>query len=293
MKKIEELEPITNHPFKRVVVLLSNLEKINQLLQKAVDFSQQHQTSLEILYVQEEALFEIPDYFLSESEITHERLDKKRIKAKIQEHLLALGVQEKYAILIYENDTVNQLLYTFKEQKETLFITAYHQELNEKLIEKTPYSFWIIKKSVPQYKMIALPLDFSENGKKALQITQHLFSKNAITIVHDYRYLLDAVEIQVDYLNLIPILSPDTIAFNERLKEKQKEKFENYKKEFRVKGECIEGKGALDQDLMNYISKRGFDLTILYHQDSELFLSPSLILTLLKEVSTDFFIFNL
>ncbi len=293
MKTIKELEPIRQHPFKRVVVLLSDLENTHQLLQKAVDFSQQQQIILEILYVHEEALFEIPDYFLSENQIAHERLDKKRIKAKIQEQLVALGVQEKYAILIYENDTVNQLLYLFKEQKETLFITSYHQELNQKLIEKTPYSFWIIKKSVPQYKRIVLPLDFSENAKKALQITQQLFTKNVITIVHDYRYLLDAVDIQVDYLNLIPTLSPETIAFNNRLKEKQKEKFEKYKKEFTIKGDCIEGKGALDQDLMSYISKRGFDLTILCHQDSELFLSPSLIITLLKEVSTDFFIFNL
>jgi len=30
----------------------------------------------------------------------------------------------------------------------------------------------------------------------------------------------------------------------------------------------------------------------MYHQDSELFLSPSLILELLKKLQTDFFIFN-
>jgi len=282
-----------HHIFKRVVVLLNDLENIKNLLHKATEFAEEHQSTLEILYVQEEALFDIPDYFLSENKIANERLDKKRIQTKIQEHLSNLGIYEKHAILIYEDDTVDQVLHYAKEQKDILFITTYHEVLSETLLEKTPYSFWIVKNNIHPYQHIAIPLDFTEEGKKVLKSTQHIFPKTDITMIHDYRYLLDSLTIQVDYLNIVPVFTPEIIKFNEVLKKEQKKKFENYKKEFNVKGKCFEGESALDQDLKEYISKRDFNLTVMYHQDTELFLSPSLIVELLKEVSTDFFIFNL
>ncbi len=281
-----------NHIFKRVVVLLNDLENIDNLLKKAFDFSRQHQTSLEILYVQEEALFDIPDYFLSEDKIANERLDKKSVKAKIEEHLVSLGIDDKHAILVYEGDTVDQVIHYAKGQKEMLFITAYHQKLSEQLLEKTAQSFWIVKKNTNHYNHIALPLDCTDSGKKALEISKHIFPLNSMTIIHDYRYLLDTLTVQVDYLNLVPVMTAEVIEFNEKLKKEQKEKFESYQKEFEVKGEFMEADGALDHDLIGYISKKDFDLTIMYHQDSELFLSPSLIVELLKELDTDFFIFN-
>ena len=282
-----------NHFFKRVVVLLNDLENIDNLLKKAKNFSIEHQTTLEILYVQEEALFGIPDYFLSEDKIATERLDKKKIKAKIQEHLSNLGIHDKHAILVYEDDAVDQTRHYAKEQKDMLFITAYHPSLSKKLIEKTPYSFWIVKNDIQSYSNIVLPLDFTKNAKKSLQMSKHIFPQKSITMLHDYRYILDTMSVQVEYLDVTPVLTPDIIEFNETLKKEQKKKFENYKKEFDVQGECIEGEGALDKDLIEYISKRGFDLTVMYHQNAELFLSPTLILELLKELSTDFFIFNL
>jgi len=280
------------HLFKRTVVLLNNFENIDILLKKAIDFSIQHDSTVEILYVQEEALFDTPNYFLSEEQINNEELDKKLVKAKIQEHLHELNIQDKHSILVYEDDTVDQILHYAKEEKNILFITAYHHELSENLIKKTPYSFWIIKNSTEDYNNIAIPLDFSEDGKTIVHASKHIFSQSSITMIHDYRYLLDSLTSQVDYLNVIPIITPDIIEFNEKLKIEQKQKFENYKKEFDLKGVCIEGTGALDEDLIRYISHRDFDLTIMYHQDSELFLSPSLILELLKKLQTDFFIFN-
>jgi predicted transcriptional regulator len=281
------------HIFKRVVVLLSDLKNIDNLLKKASDFSRHHQTGLEILYVQEEALFDIPDYFLSEDKIANECLDKKSVKAKIEEHLLSLGIEDKHAILVYEGDTVDQVLHYAKEQKEILFITAYHEVLSDKLVEKTAQSFWIVKKDIEYYEHIVLPLDCTEQGKQSLEISKHIFPVNRMSIIHDYRYLLDTLTVQVDYLNLVPVVSPEIIEFNEKLKKEQKEKFEDYQKEFGVQGEFMEADGSLDQDLINYISKNNFDLTIMSHQDSEYFLSPSLIVELLKELESDFFIINL
>lgn len=281
-----------SHFFKRVVVLLNDLEKIDNLLKKAFNFSIQHQTTLEILYVQEQELFEIPDYFLSDDTINNERLDKKSVKAKIEEHLLALDIQGDHAILIYEDDTVEQVLHYAKGQKDILFITAYHQEFSEKLVEKTPHSFWMLKNEIHHYNNIAIPLDLKEKGSTVVELAKDIFPTQQMTIIYDYRYLLDMMSVQIDYLNVVPVITPDVIALNKELKRNQKKKLEAYKREFEIQAECIDGTSSLDKDLIEYIAKKDFDLTILYHQDTELFLSPLLILTLLKELKSDLFIVN-
>ncbi len=281
------------HLFKRTVLLLNDFETIDNLLEKAIGFATKHQTTLEVLYVHEEPLFDIPDYFLSDDKITDGKLDKEKIKEKINEYLLAHHQNDNHAILVYEDDTVNQVLHYAKEQKDVLFITAYHTGISEDLIKKTPHSFWIVKNDTNVYDKIVLPIDFTDNGKEVLQASKHIFTQNSITMVHDYRYLLDTFSVPIDYLDTSPMISPDIIELNEKLKQERQEQFELYKKEFNVEGECIDEDMALDKDLIEYISKRDFDLIIMYHQEHELFLSPSLIIALLKALSIDFFVFNL
>ncbi len=281
------------HLFKRTVLLLNDFETIDNLLEKAIGFATKHQTTLEVLYVHEEPLFDIPDYFLSDDKITDGKLDKEKIKEKINEHLLAHHQNDNHAILVYEDDTVNQVLHYAKEQKDIFFITAYHTDISEDLIKKTPHSFWIVKNDTNVYDKIVLPIDFTDNGKEVLKASKHIFTQNSITMVHDYRYLLDTFSVPIDYLDTSPMISPDIIELNEKLKQERQEQFESYKKEFNVEGECIDEDLALDKDLIEYISKRDFDLIIMYHQEHELFLSPSLIITLLKALSIDFFVFNL
>jgi len=282
------------HIFKRTVALLNDLNNLNLVLKKAIEFSSKHQTSLEILYIQEEALFEVPDYFLSDDKIAKEGIDKAKIKAKIEEHLKNLNQTEAHAIFVKVEDTVSQILHYGQEDKTILFISAYHETLTPKLLEKTPYSFWLIKNEDIAYEKIALPLDLQGESKKIIKATKHVFSESEITLLHNYRYLVDTMMVQVDYLNITPIVTTDMVALNEVLKKEKQEILETYKKEFDLKGICVDGDdGALDEELIRYIATHDFDLTVLYHRDTELFLSPSLILLLLEKVDTDFFIFNL
>ena len=282
------------HYFKRTVVVLNNLEKIDNLLKKAIAFSSQHQTTLEILYVQEKSLFEMPDYFLSEDKMAKGQIDKEKIKAKIQEHLNRLDEVETHAILVYIDDTVDRAMQHAKGDKETLLLTHYHPKITEQLLEKTPYSLFVIKNETENYSDIILPIDLRKKSREALTVAKEIFPKKAITLIHDYRYLLDMLTIQVDYFNLAPIVTPDLIDLNQKIKNDQRESFNTYKKEFNLEGIFLEDDGgSLDNTLIDYISSNNFDLTLLYHQDTELFLSPSLIEELMKKLSTDFFILNL
>jgi len=282
------------HLFKRTVVLLNRFEGIEPLLQKAKDFATIHETTLEILYVHEAPLFDVPDYFLSESKIANEYLDKGKVRVKIEEQLASVGVSGDHVILIYEDDTVDQVMHYAKGDKSILFITEYHPELSHQLIEKTPHTFWIIKNPhLEHYKKVVIPIDFTSEAKRVLELSKKIFKQSHISMVHDYRYLLDTVTVPIDYLDINPIVTPEVLALNEVVKKEREETFESFKKEFGLDGVCIDAEGSLDQDLMAYIAQNRFDLIVMYHQDSDFFLSPSLIVYLLDDLDLDFFIFNL
>ena len=278
------------HMFNRVIVLLNDFNNIEILLKKAMDFSKLHKTVLEIVYVQEEPLFDIPDFFLSDERIDEDAVDEVKIKKIIQIYLDALNPTEEHAIFVYIDDTVDRLLTHAKDTEHTLIITDYHEEITPALMVKTSYAYWIIKGEQERYEKMVLPLDLKENAGSCIETAKHLFKDVPMTLVHDYRYVLDVLAMREDYLNVVPLTTDVDLELNEQLKIQQKEMLETYKNKYNVEGHFMEGEGLLDEDLIEYIQKEKFNLTVLYHNNEELFFSPVLIMNLIEELSTDFFI---
>jgi hypothetical protein len=279
-----------NHIFKRTVVLLNSLDKIDVLLQRAIAFSTTHQTTLEILYVHETPLFSVPDIFLQEEQRKVDELDREKVKEKILDHLDALSYREESVVLVYIDDTVDRLLNHAKESRETLVVVNYHEHITAELIEQCHYTFWINKSSKESYQKMIMPIDLKDEAQRCIKTIQHIFPESSLELVYDYRYLLDLLVEREDYLNVVPISTSVDYALNQELKAKNREQFEAYKKEFNIDGYFMEGSGDLHEDLIEYIGKQSFDLTLLYYNDEVLFFSPTLILALLKGLSTDFFI---
>jgi hypothetical protein len=279
-----------NHIFNRVVVLLNDLEKIEILLKRAMAFSASHETTLEILYVHETPLFAVPDIFLNNEKRSENRLDKAKVKEEIERKLISLEFTKGCAILVYIDDTVDRLLNHAKEPKETLVLTNYHETITPQLIEKCGHAFWINKSHKESYGQMVMPIDLTGESKACILSVQHIFPKTTLALVYDYRYLLDVLAVREDYLNVVPVATSIDYGLNQELEIKSRERFEAYKKEFAVDGYFMEGGGPLHEDLMAYIEREAFDLTTLYHNNEELFFSPTLIVTLLKGLSTDFFI---
>jgi|GEM_PF-2315089 len=278
------------HIFNRVIVLLNDFNNIEILLKKAMDFSILHKTVLEIVYVHEEPLFDIPDFFLSDESIADDAVDEVKIKKLIQIYLDALNPTEEHAIFVYTDDTVDRLLTHAKDAERTLIVTDYHEEITPALMVKTSYAYWIIKGEQERYEKMVLPLDLKENADLCIEIAKHIFKDIPITLVHDYRYILDVLAMREDYLNVVPLTSSVDLELNEELKIQQKELLKEYQEKYDVEGYFMEGEGLLDEDLNEYIQKEKFNLTVLYRNNEELFFSPVLIVNLLKELSTDFFI---
>ena len=279
---------IMKHSFKKTIVLLNTTDNIKNALKKGIEFSKQHNTILEVLFVHEEPLFELPDIFTLKRE--ENSLDKESIKKEINSQLLELSPNEKYAIFVYVDDTLHRLETIAKEPKETLVITSYHKEITPTLIEETSYAFWVLKEAKESYNKILLPTDLKEPTMKAINYALHIFKESRLFLVHDHRYLVDTLAIQADYLNVAPLTSPITIELNEEIKEAHQKEFENYLKEFGIEGEFIEANGEVDEDLIEYTKKNGFDLLFMYRNDEEMFSSSVLILRLMEKLKVDFFI---
>lgn len=196
------------HIFNRVIVLVNDLEKMEMLLEKGVVFANGHNAFLEVLFVHEVPLFEIPDYFLSEEKIAEGLISKDKIHQEIEEVLKGLEIEKEPAILVYENDTVDRLLTLLKDTKETLVVTAYHTSLSAKLVEETPYAFWFIKEDERDYNNIALPMELEDEFEKCIKLTQHLFPKGEITLLHDYRSMSAALMVSQDYMGGNPNANP-------------------------------------------------------------------------------------
>ncbi len=276
------------HQFKRVVVLLNQKEQMDKILKKGLSFSQQHNTSLEVLYVHEESLFDIPDYFLSDDKIENDKVNTQKIKEEIQKRLKELDNTKEHNVLAYIDDTVDRVLTYTKDDNHILIISNYHKDITPKLIMKSSCAYWIDKGYKEDYKNIVLPIELKDESKKSIAIAKHIFPKSKLNLVYDYRFLLDTLEVQEDYLAIVPT-GIDYESYEE-IKKTNKKNFEELLKEFNIDGYFMEGEGLLHEDLIQYIEQNNFDLTIFYHNINEIFFSPIISVKLLEALETDFFI---
>jgi len=282
-----------NHIFKRVVVVLNQMDNIDNLLEKAVNFSNQHKTTLEVLFVYEEPLFKLPDYFLSYEKKSQDAIYEHRIKDKIKDKLKELTVSKEVIISVLIGNTLKQVKEYGKYNTDILFITSYHKSLDTKLLHETPHSFWIVKNSNKSYKEILLPIDLKTKSREVITATQHIFPTAKISVVHDYRFTLDNSLMEDNHLNIAPIISGVDRGRHIEQKKRQQELFENCKNNFNVTGDFLEEKRGLEEDLIEYIHFSNAELIVMYPEEIELFFSSDLIIELLHNVSKDFLVLNI
>lgn len=274
----------------KIVVVLNDFEKVDELLQKAIKLSQKHDTFLEVLYIHESPLFDLPDYFRLDKSIHDNIIDKEKVQKEIKERILKLGFTKNYVTLVFVDDTINRVLTQTSEDTETLIIMAYHKKITQQLIKKSHLPLLIIKNSVIDYKKIILPVDLGENMYNCIKLANTIFPNIEKRLLYDYRYVIDTSILDTDNLVLStpdPILNAE---INEELKKSQLYEFEVLKKETGLDGDFIEESLSIEDDLSQYINMNHFDLTILCSNKKQFFFSDSLCFPLLEKLSTDILI---
>jgi len=279
-----------HHTFKKIVVLINDISKIDDLLQKGVEFSKQHKKTLEVLFVQEKPTDSLLGFLLPSYSKAYTPLDRDKVKEKIQKYISQLDKDTQSEVIILEENILKRVLAHAKECKDTLFITNYDKKLSQKLLEKTPYSYWIFKNSSLTYNNILLPIELSNDAVDDIKLTQDIFPKSSIDIVHDYHYMIPSKE-EDGSTSLIPVVGSIDTELHEETRKRQKNIFDNYKKEFHLNGTFIEEEKGLDKDLLNYIKDRNTDLVVIHHQEKRMFV-PSLTFNLLDNVPSNFLVLN-
>ena len=268
----------------KIVALLNDFTKLDSVLKKSINLALEQNALLEVIYVHEEPLFDVPDYFLSKDEALADILDKDKVKKEIQQKIKESGYTNECAIFIYIDDTIHRVIKQTKYYKDALLISAYHETLTHKLLKKSHLPLLVIKTD-DNYQNIYIAISLDESSKSCINFSTKLFPKPNKKLLHDYRYFMSLDDI--DYFGIS--MSEPMIDFelNQEIKKEQKDRFERLKKQSGLDGDFIEEDLSIEQDLVNFITDQECNLVILCSCEDEILFSNSICQTLLKELSID------
>ena len=63
-----------------IFALLNDFTKLDSVLKKSINLALEQNALLEVIYVHEEPLFDVPDYFLSKDEALADSVNKDKVK---------------------------------------------------------------------------------------------------------------------------------------------------------------------------------------------------------------------
>ena len=189
------------HKSEKILAVLNDFAMADDILQKTFAFAHEHDASVEILYVHETPLFDVPDFFGTN---VAGILDKDKIKKEIEAKIATLKPSITPAIFVKIDDTPDRVWALAREDKKTFVITAYHEKITKKLIQKIKQPLLVLKTSNPRYSKIALVIDAVSNAHACIQNVQHYFKQGQIELIYDYRYIVDpSMEASIQNVQII------------------------------------------------------------------------------------------
>jgi hypothetical protein len=93
-----------------------------------------------------------------------------------------------------------------------------------------------------------------------------------------------------DYMGVAATSTQAELDVADSLRDMQKDTFDAYLEAYHLTGTFLEDDEVLYEDMIKYIANNQFDLTVLYRNEKELLFSPSMMMGLMQEINTDFFV---
>jgi len=259
---------------RKIIAVLNDFSTLDEVLSKTFSLSHTHHAQVEILYVQETPLFEIPNLFTKENS---ELLDTKAVKKELEKKVTEYNPTSPPVIFVQIDDTVNRVWALAREEKETLIITAYHSELTEDIIHKVSQRVLVVKTKNTSYDKIVLAIDIEDDTSTCVRDVKELFKEKKLQLFYDYRYSLDPrIELELSNIKII--------------EEVQRESFESILTKHALQGDFFINGFLLDEDLKKYFNKTKFDLIVSCCDEDVLLNADKLWVRLLKNVSIDIMI---
>jgi len=274
----------------RVIALINRADDMQNVLKKALWFSDRFDLVLEVLYVHEESLFELPDFFRPEF-IKDNSLDEEYVTDEIKKTLKSIGSQKDVAIFVKINDSVDRVLHLANE--DSLIVSGYVKDISKELVKKSKSPVLIVKNDFISYEKLIMPVDLSEDSKSCVNRAKELFEGAKIRIVYDYRYPYEMMVPDVNFMDM-PIYDPIfDKELNDELKKSSYERYYKFLDELRVDGDFIEGDLDVDEDLKEYASKRGCELFFICKKGGSEIMDSSVAQSLIEKIDCDLFVTNI
>lgn len=125
-----------NNSTNKVVAVLNNIEALDIVLKRAISLSEEKKAALEVLFVHEEKIFGLPDFFRFKETPEKGVVDKDKIKKEIESKLTTLGYKQEPVILVKIDDTVDRVLELTKGDESTAVVLHNNDAITNELTQK-------------------------------------------------------------------------------------------------------------------------------------------------------------
>lgn len=252
--------------FTKVIAVINNFEMADAVLSKAVRLAHRESANLEIIFVHEEELFGLPDFFRFKEISPDQPIDKEKVQKEITAKLDALGVKERCAILVFVDDTADHVLVQTENEKETLIVLSYHEDTVKKVIKKSHLPVLVVKQnSSADYQKIIVPVDFSPVSTESIELAKALFPEKTTELVYDYRYIIGNDLFDQEGIGI----SSMDIDLNDQEKNAAKKELKSLSEKMGVKSSFIVQESTLEDDLVTFIQANNFNLAVLGSNDAD------------------------
>ena len=277
---------------KRIVVGIDILAKSNNVLKRALMVAKENKAELFIVHAVQTPWFSVPNFF-GGKEI---KIDIKGITKKIEKKVKRLNKDNKvpYYIFVREGDADDILLYESKLLKADMLVLGASTKGKKKLLgttaEKVAHKghlpMLVVKNSAKElYKNIVAPTDMLTQSKQSILFAKNIFPKAKINVAHVSDF---------SYIGGPTVLGPDYIEYSKEAKEYAYNELMNFIQDLSIKkGKLIDGKSDSKRELLKYINKGSYDLTVVGSRGTTGFkaLLGSVASTVLRESPTDVLVY--
>ncbi len=274
---------------KRILALINREEDIDRVLARSVEMAKDNDAILEILFVHETHLLDLPDFF-KPSFLKEDGIDEQAVKDAIKRHLHALEYTEDVAIFVKIDDSVDRV----KElsDSDTLVVSAYIEGVSEALTKKLKTPLLILKEKREKYENILIPVDLSERSKVCVERARKRFEGAHFRILYDYRYPYELVMADVNFMD-VPLPDPIfTQEVSQDMREASRKRYYQFLDEMHIDGDFIEDLSGVDEDLNAYLRNHPCDLLFICTNSQSDLLDESVAVSLVKNLPCDIYLSN-
>jgi len=175
----------------KIITLINDIKEAKTLIKRSFALSERLDIVMEIIFVCELPMFDIPLFFKG----SDKSIDKEKIKTTLKHILKELKIDKDIAVFVYIDDSVDRVNHLIKSNLD-LIVLGYKEDILKEFLKDIKNPILTIKRA-KEVKSAVTIMNLNSNYKKCLSISNYLFSDIKNSILYDYRFVIDP-SMQID-----------------------------------------------------------------------------------------------